>query len=539
MPAKAMLFHDEARAKLYAGLNTLSNAVKVTLGPKGRTVVLGKASGAPTIINSGVIVAREIALPDSFENLGAQMVREVATHTSELAGDGTTTATVLAQAFVQHGMKFVSAGFDPVDLKRGIDAAVECIVKELKENSRVIKSNQEIEQVGTISANGDRAIGKMISQALDRVGLEGVVRCEDGRGMGNELEVVEGLQFDRGYLSPYFINDPDRGRVILDDALVLVCEKQIAAITELLPILEQTIKTGQPLLIVADDVTGEALATMVVNSLRGTLKICAVKAPGFGDQRKYQLGDIATVTGTDVISEQVRVVLEKVELTNLGRAKRIEIDKDSTTIIGGSGDPVKIKNRIEQIRNELIRTDSAYERKQLEERTAKLSGGVALIKVGASTEIEMKEKKSRVEDALHATRAAVEEGIGPGGGIALLRARPALDALMMDTMAQQAGIRIVQQALEGPLRQIVSNAGGEPDVVIEKVAHESDDYGYNAATETYGSMLQMGIIDPTKVTRLALQNAASIASLILTTDCIVVELASATEQMSETVNMME
>jgi chaperonin GroEL len=526
MPAKALLFHDEAREKMYAGLNILSNAVKVTLGPKGRTVVLGKSYGPPTVINSGVIVAREIELPDPFENLGAQMVREVASHTSELAGDGTTTATVLAQEIVEQGMKFVAAGLDPMDLKRGIDAAVDQVVARLKENSRKLDSSQEIAQVGAISANGDMAIGAMIAQALERVGRDGVVKSEDGRGMGNELEIVEGLQFDRGYLSPYFINDPDKDRVALEDALVLLYEKQITSINVLLPLLEQSVKAGQPLLIIAEDVSGEALATLVINSLRGTLKACAVKAPGFGDQRKAQLEDIAVVTGTQVISEEIGLSLEKASLQELGRVRRVEIDKDNTTLIGGAGDPEKIQTRVAQIRQEMERTDSAYDRKQLEERAAKLSGGVALIKVGASTELEMKEKRSRVEDALHATRAAVEEGIGAGGGVALLRARSALSDVKMMNLAQESGVKILHRALEGPLRQIVCNAGGEPDVVIEKVAYGTGDFGYNAATEEYGSMTQMGIIDPTKVTRLALQNAASIASLFLTTDCIVVEKQS-------------
>ena len=523
MSPKALLFHDEARRKMCAGLNTLSDAVKVTLGPKGRTVVLGRAFGPPTIINSGVIVAKEIELPDKFENLGAQMVREVAAHTSEMAGDGTTTATVLAQAIVQQGMKFVAAGFDPMDLKRGIDAAVESIVARLKENSRKISSNQEIAQVGTISANGDMAIGAMIAQALERVGPYGVVKSEDGRGMSNELEVVGGLQFDRGYLSPYFINDPDAGRAALEDVLILLYDKQVSSITVLLPLLEQIIKTGQPLLIIAEDVSGDALATLVINSLRGILKVCAVKAPGFGDHRKAQLEDIAIVTGAKVISDEAGLALDKVTLEDLGRAKRIEVDKENMTLISGAGDPEKIKSRITQLRQLIERTDSTYERKQLEERAAKLSGGVALIKVGASTEIEMKEKRSRVEDALHATRAAMEEGIGAGGGVAFLRARAALASVKTMNMAQESGVKIVHRALEGPLRQIVSNAGGEPDVVIEKVVAGSGDFGYNAATEEYGSMTQMGIIDPTKVTRLALQNAASIASMILTTDCIVVE----------------
>ncbi|WP_034295982.1 chaperonin GroEL [Herbaspirillum sp. RV1423] len=523
MSVKLLLFHDAARTKLCLGLNTLANAVKVTLGPKGRTVVLGKPYGSPLIINSGVVVAKEIELQDNFENLGAQLVREVATHTSEMAGDGTTTATVLAQAIVQQGMKFVAAGFDPMDLKRGIDMAVDAIVARLQENSRKVSSNQEIMQVGTISANGDMAIGEMIAQALERVGGDGVVKSEDGRGMKNELEIVEGLQFDRGYLSPYFINESDKDRVTLENPLILLSQKPISSIETLLPLLEKAIKTGQPLFILAEDIGGDVLTTLVINSLRGTLRVCAVKAPGFGEHRKAQLEDIAIVTGAHVVSEEAGLDLEKLELQDLGRASRIEIDKDNTTLIGGAGDAEKIKNRISQIRKEIDRTESDYEKKQLQERAAKLSGGVALIKVGASTEIEMKEKRSRVEDAIHATRAATEEGVGAGGGVALLRARAALTDIKTGNMAQESGVKIIHRALEGPLRQIVCNAGGEPDVIIEKVLDGTGDFGYNAATDEYGSMIKMGIIDPTKVTRLALQNAASIASLILTTDCIVVD----------------
>jgi len=523
MPAKILLFHEEARAKMFAGLNTLANAVKVTLGPKGRTVVLDKPYGPPTVINSGVIVAREIELADPLENVGAKMVREVAAKTSEAAGDGTTTATVLAQAMVQQGLKYVAAGFDPMDLKRGIDGAVDAIVARLHENSRQIASNQEIAQVGTISANGDAAIGEMIAQAMERVGRSGVIKAEDGRGMHNELEIVEGLQFERGYLSPYFINDAEAGRVVLENALVLVCQKTVSLARDLVPVLELAIQGGQALLIVAEDVDGEALATLVVNALRGILKVCAVKAPGFGDQRKARLEDIATVTAARVISPETGAELEKATLADLGRAARIEIDRDNTTIIGGAGDAGAIGRRIAQIRQEAQRSDSAYLREQLEERAAKLSGGVGLIKVGASTETEMKERKSRVQDALHATRAAVEEGVDAGGGVALLRARAALAQLQMPNLAQESGVRIVHRALEEPLRQIVTNAGGEADVVIEAVAAGSSDYGYNAATTEYGSMFAMGVIDPTKVTRLGLQNAASIASLFLTTDCIVVE----------------
>ncbi|MBS1171161.1 MAG: 60 kDa chaperonin [Burkholderiaceae bacterium] len=524
MSAKKLMFHDEARKKICAGLNMLANAVKVTLGPKGRTVVLDKPYGPPVIINSGVVVAREIELPDRCENVGAQMVREVAARTSEMAGDGTTTATVLAQAIVTQGMKYVAAGFDPMDLKRGIDAAVDAVVAQLNANSRKIGSGQEITQVGTISANGDRAIGEMIAQAMDKVGRDGVIMVEDGRSMSNELEVVEGLQFDRGFLSPYFINDAENAQVAFDNVLLLICTKAVSLFTDLLPILEQVAKTGQPLLIIAEDVTGDALTTLVINSLRGTLKVCAVKAPGFGDHRKAQLEDIAIVTGGKIVSDETGLTLEKLALDDLGRVRRVEIDKDCCSLIDGAGDPVKIQSRIAQIRQLIERADSQFERERLEERAAKLSGGVALIRVGASTETAMKEKKSRVEDALHATRAAVEEGIGPGGGIALLRASEALNDLHLDNLAQDSGVKIVQRALQEPLRQIVTNGGGEPSVVIDAVSRGNGNFGYNAASGQYGDMLEMGIIDPTKVTRLGLQNAASIASLILTTDCIVAEM---------------
>ncbi|MBK4737596.1 chaperonin GroEL [Noviherbaspirillum pedocola] len=527
MSAKDILFHEQARAKICDGLDILAEAVKLTLGPKGRTVVLANRYGAPTVINSGVIVAREIELPDPYENVGAQMAREVAARTSEMAGDGTTTATVLAQAIVRQGMKFVAAGFDPMDLKRGIDAAVNAVVARLKEDSRKVATSQEIAQVGTISANGDPAIGNLIAQAMERVGRDGMIKSEDGRGMENELQVVEGLQFDRGYLSPYFITDPQTGKAVLEDALVLLYPKHVSSVEELLPVLEQVIKAGKPLLIVADDLSGDALATVVINALRGTLKVCAVKAPGFGDQRKALLEDIAIVSATRVFDAEAGTTLEKLPLQALGRATRIEIERDSTAIIGGAGEHDAIRSRIEQIRHQVERAGSAHERKQLEERAARLSGGVALIKVGASTETEMKERKSRVDDALHATRAAVEEGIGAGGGVALLRARPALEHLQLENMAQRAGVNIISRALEEPLRQIVFNAGAEPDVIIDKVVRGAADFGYNAATGSFGSMMEMGIIDPTKVTRLALGNAASIASLVLTTDCIVVEHPSA------------
>jgi chaperonin GroEL len=523
MAAKLLKFHHNAREKVCAGLNILASAVKVTLGPKGRLVVLERAYGPPTIINSGVVVAKEIELEDKFENLGAQMAREVAAKTSETAGDGTTTATVLAQAMVNEGMKYVAAGLDPMEIKRGIDAAVDAVIAELKRNSRPCASSQEIAQVATISANGDASIGAMVANAMEKVGENGVIKTEDGRGTSNELEVVEGMQFDRGFLSPYFINEPERERVVLDDPYVLVHDRSVSNIRELLPVLEQVSREGRPLLMIAEDVAGEALATLVVNMLRGILKTCAVKAPGFGDRRKAMLQDIAILTGATAISEETGLKLEKVTLAELGRVRRVEIDKDNTTLIGSGGDPEKIKARIAQIRAAMKETKSDYDRDQLEERAAKLSGGVALIKVGASTELEMKEKKSRVEDALHATRAAVAEGIGAGGGVALLRTRPVLDSLRNGSLGRNAGMGIVRRALEEPLRQIVANAGGEPSIVVEKVLAGKGSFGYNAASDTFGDLVAMGIIDPTKVTRLGLQNAASIASLILTTDCIIVE----------------
>ena len=523
MAAKILKFHHDAREKICAGLNTLARAVRVTLGPKGRLVVLERSFGSPTVINSGVIVAKEIELEDRFENLGAQMAREVAAKTSESAGDGTTTATVLAQAIVNEGMKYVAAGLDPMELKRGIDAAVDTVVAELKKNSRPCASSTEIAQVGTISANGDEAIGKMIAEAMAKVGENGVIKAEDGRGMSNELEVVEGMQFDRGFLSPYFITDMERQRAVLEDAYVLVHDRSISAIHDMLPLLEQVSRESRPLLVIAEDITGEALATLVVNALRGVLKTCAVKAPGFGDRRKALLQDIAVLTGATVISDETGLKLEKTTLADLGRAQRIEIDKDNTTLIGSGGAPEKIKARVAQIKKAIEETSSDYDRQQLEERAAKLGGGVALIKVGASTEIEMKEKKSRVEDALHATRAAVAEGVGPGGGVALLRARSALDALPEGSLTRQAAVKIVRRALEEPLRQIVVNAGGEPSIILERVLAGNGNFGYNAATGEFGDIVAMGVIDPTKVTRLGLQNAASIASLILTTDCIIVE----------------
>jgi chaperonin GroEL len=525
MAAKALKFHHEARELVCRGLNILANAVKVTLGPKGRLVILERTFGSPTVINSGVIVAKEIELEDRFENLGAQMAREVAAKTSETAGDGTTTATLLAQAIVNEGLKYVTAGLDPMEIKRGIEAAVDAVVAELKKNSRPCGSSIEIAQVGTISANGDASIGAMIAEAMAKVGDNGVIKAEDGRGMTNELELVEGMQFDRGYLSPYFITDAEKQRAVLDDAYVLVHDRSVSTIHDLLPLLEQVSRENRPLLLIAEDITGEALATLVINTLRGVLKTCAVKAPGFGDRRKALLQDIAILTGATVISEETGLKLEKATLADLGRARRIEVDKDNTTLIGSSGNPEQIKARIAQVRQAIEDAKNDYDRDQLRERAAKLAGGVALLKVGASTETEMKEKKSRVEDALHATRAAVAEGIGVGGGVALLRARPALDALSGRSLGQDAGVRILRRALEEPLRQIVANAGGEPSIVVERVVSGTGNFGYNAATGEFGDLVAMGVIDPTKVTRLGLQNAASIASLILTTDCIIVERA--------------
>ncbi|HEX8739300.1 MAG TPA: chaperonin GroEL [Casimicrobiaceae bacterium] len=523
MTTKILRFHHDARERVCRGLATLASAVEVTLGPRGRLVMLQRSWGAPLVINSGVVVAKEVELEDPFENLGAQLAREVAAKTSETAGDGTTTATVLAQAIVEEGMKYVAAGVDPMDLKRGIEAAVGALIEELKRNSRPCSGSQAIAQVGTISANADAAIGAMIAQAMERVGENGVIKTEDGRGTTNELEVVEGMQFDRGFLSPYFINDAEKQRVVLEDACVLIHDKPITNIRVLLPILEQVSRENRPLLVIAEDVSGDALATLVVNALRGILKTCAVKAPGFGDRRKAMLGDLAVLTGATVISDETGLALDKATLAELGRARRIEIDKDDTTLIGSAGAPERVRARLEQIRNAIAEAKSEYERTQLEERAARLSGGIALVKVGASTETELKEKKSRVEDAVHATRAAVAEGIGPGGGVALLRARRALDDRHPASMGQQAGIRIVRRAVEEPLRRIVANAGLEPAVIVERVVEGDGAFGYNVATGEYGDMVAMGVIDPTKVTRLGLQNAASIASLILTTDCVIVE----------------
>ena len=524
MSAKQVLFHEAARTKIIEGVNVLADAVKVTLGPRGRNVILNRSYGPPLVANSGVIVAKEIELKDKFENMGAQMVKEVASKTSDVAGDGTTTATVLAQAIVHEGMKFVAAGMNPMDLKRGIDLAVAATIAELRKISKPCMTNKEIAQVGAISANADSAIGDIIAQAMEKVGKEGVITIEDGRGLQNELEVVEGMQFDRGYLSPYFINNPDKQIVALDEPYILLYDKKISNIRDLLPLLELIAKASRPLLIIAEDVEGEALATLVINNLRGILKTVAVKAPGFGDRRKDMLADIAILTGGEVISEEVGLTLEKITLKNLGQAKRIEVGKDDTTLISGAGDPQMIQNRIKLIRKQIEEATNSYDKEKLQERAAKLSGGVAVIKVGAATETGMKEKKIRIEDAMHATRAAVEEGILPGGGVALLRARAAISELHGDNSEQDAGIKIVLRALEEPLRQIVANGGGEPSVVLNKVLEGKGSFGYNAATEEYGDLLEMGVLDPTKVTRSALQNAASIAGLTLTTDAMVADL---------------
>jgi chaperonin GroEL len=523
MSAKEVRFHDNARARIVKGVNVLADAVKVTLGPKGRNVVLERSFGAPFITKDGVTVAKEIELQDKFENMGAQMVKQVASKTADVAGDGTTTATVLAQSIVQEGMKYVTAGMNPMDLKRGIDKAVNAVVDELKNMSRPCSTSKEIAQVGSISANADSAIGDTIAKAMEKVGKEGVITVEDGKSLDNELEVVEGMQFDRGYISPYFVNNPDRQIAALEDALILLYDKKISAIRELLPVLEEVAKAGKPLLVIAEDIEGEALATLVVNTIRGVLKVAAVKAPGFGDRRKAMLEDIAILTGGVVISEETGKQLEKTTIADLGRAKRVEIEKENTTIIGGAGDPAKIKGRVKSIQQQIEETTSDYDKEKLQERVAKLAGGVAVIKVGAATEVEMKEKKDRVDDALHATRAAVEEGIVPGGGVALLRARMAISGLKGANHDQDAGIKIVLRALEEPLRAIASNAGDEPSVVVAKVQAGKGAFGYNAATGEFGDMVQMGVIDPTKVARAALQNAASVAGLILTTDATVAE----------------
>jgi chaperonin GroEL len=523
MAAKDVVFGSDARHRMVEGVNILANAVKVTLGPKGRNVVLERSFGAPTVTKDGVSVAKEIELKDKLQNMGAQMVKEVASKTSDNAGDGTTTATVLAQSIVREGMKFVAAGMNPMDLKRGIDKAVGALVDELKKASKPTTTSKEISQVGAISANSDDSIGKIIADAMDKVGKEGVITVEDGKSLENELDVVEGMQFDRGYLSPYFINNPDKQAAILENPFVLLHDKKVSNIRDLLPVLEQVAKAGRPLLVIAEEVEGEALATLVVNTIRGILKVVAVKAPGFGDRRKAMLEDIAILTGGKVIAEEVGLTLEKATLADLGQAARIEVGKENTTIIDGAGKGDDIEARVKQIRVQIEEATSDYDREKLQERVAKLAGGVAVIKVGAATEVEMKEKKARVEDALHATRAAVEEGIVAGGGVALLRARQAIGALKADNHDQDAGIKIVLRAIEQPLREIVANAGAEPSVVINKVLEGKGNYGYNAANDTYGDMIEMGILDPTKVTRTALQNAASVASLMITTEAMVAE----------------
>ncbi|MEG9475106.1 MULTISPECIES: chaperonin GroEL [Mannheimia] len=525
MAAKDVKFGNDARVKMLKGVNILADAVKVTLGPKGRNVVLDRAYGAPTITKDGVSVAREIELEDKFENMGAQMVKEVASKANDAAGDGTTTATVLAQAIVNEGLKAVAAGMNPMDLKRGIDKAVAAVVEELKVISKPCETSKEIEQVGTISANSDETVGKLIAQAMEKVGKEGVITVEDGTGLEDALDVVEGMQFDRGYLSPYFINKPEAGTVELENPYILLVDKKVSNIRELLPVLEGVAKAGKPLVIIAEDIEGEALATLVVNTMRGIVKVAAVKAPGFGDRRKAMLQDIAILTAGTVISEEIGMELEKATLEELGQAKRVVISKDNTTIIDGIGDETQIKGRVAQIRQQIEDSTSDYDKEKLQERVAKLAGGVAVIKVGAATEVAMKEKKDRVDDALHATRAAVEEGIVPGGGVALVRAASKVAATLKgDNEEQNVGIKLALRAMEAPLRQIVANAGEESSVVARNVKDGSGNYGYNAGTEQYGDMLEMGILDPTKVTRSALQFAASIAGLMITTECMITDL---------------
>ena len=523
MAAKDVKFSDSARQKMLAGVNTLANAVKVTLGPKGRNVILDKSFGAPTMTKDGVSVAKEIELEDKFENMGAQMVKEVASHTSDVAGDGTTTATVLAQSILTEGLKAVTAGFNPMDIKRGVDKASRAVIDSLEGLSKPCQEDTAIAQVGTISANSDEAIGRIIADAMDKVGKEGVITVEEGSGLDNELEVVEGMQFDRGYLSPYFINDANSQSVELESPYILLHDKKVSNIRDLLPVLEAVAKSGKPLLIVAEDVEGEALATLVVNNIRGIVKVAAVKAPGFGDRRKAMLADMAILTNGQVISEEVGLSLEKATLTDLGTAKKVQVTKEHSTIIDGAGSSEQIQARVAQIQREIEESTSDYDKEKLQERVAKLSGGVAVVKVGAATEIEMKEKKARVEDALHATRAAVEEGIVPGGGVALLRGQAALDGLKGDNDDQNVGIKIMRRALEEPLRQIVSNAGDDASVVLNAVAAGKGDYGYDASIGEYGELVGKGIIDPTKVTRLALQNAVSVAGLLLTTEAMVTE----------------
>jgi chaperonin GroEL len=523
MAAKQIAFKEEARDKILSGVQQLSRAVKVTLGPRGRNVVIAKSWGSPTVTKDGVTVAKEIELPDPYENMGAQMVKEVASKTSDVAGDGTTTATVLAEAIYTQGLKAVTSGFNPMEVKRGIDKAVTLVVESLGSQSKKIKDHSEIAQIGTISANGDNFIGDLIAQAMDKVGKDGTITVEEAKSTDTVLDVVEGMQFDRGYISPYFVTDQEAMEAVLEDGYILINEKKISNLKDLLPLLEKIAKTGKPLLIIAEEVEGEALATLVVNKIRGTLHAAAVKAPGYGDRRKAMLQDIATLTGGQVITEDLGISLESVQLSDLGRAKRIVIEKENTTVVEGAGKPADIKGRVEQIRRQIDETTSDYDREKLQERLAKLAGGVAVIRVGAATETEMKEKKARVEDALHATRAAVEEGIVPGGGVALLRAIAKLDGVKGDSEGETMGVNLVRRSLEEPLRQIAGNAGFEGAVVVENVLSKKGNYGFNAATEEYGDMVVMGIIDPAKVVRSALSNAASIASLLLTTEAMVTE----------------
>ncbi len=525
MAAKKIIYREDARDKIRRGVDALADAVKVTLGPRGRTVIIEREFGLPQIVNSGVVVARAVELEDRFENMGAQMLREVAARTSEMAGDGTTTATVLAHSMIHEGLKYLAAGMNPMGLKRGIDSAIERVVQELNQMAQPCVTPQEIAHVAAISANNDTSIGELISRAMDKVGREGAISIEDGSGMVSELEIVEGLQFDRGYLSPYFVNNAERGAALLENAYILLCDQRLASISDLLPLLEGVAKSGSPLLVIAEDIDSDALATLVINGVRGVIKTCAVKAPGFGDRRKAMLQDIAAVTGGCVISAELGLTLAKAKLEDLGRAKRVEVDKDSTTIIGGAGSAAGVQERVAMIRKEREATTGEYDRKQLDDRLGKLAGGVALVKVGAATESELKERKLRVEDALHATRAAVQEGLVPGGGVALLRAREALKELAMRTLDEDSGVKIVVRALEEPLRRIVLNAAEEPSIVLYRVDQSSERaFGYNAASGEYGDLLLMGVIDPAKVTRLALQNAGSIASLILTTDCMISNL---------------
>jgi chaperonin GroEL len=526
MPAKELRFGDDARQRMVRGASLLVQAVKATLGPRGRNVVMQRSFGGPTVTKDGVSVAKEVELEDPFENMGAQMLREVSAKTSEIAGDGTTTAAVLAQGIFQEGLKSVAAGMKPMDIKRGIDKAVEAVVEELKNLSIPCEDSKAIAQVGTVSANGDEEIGALIASAMEKVGKEGVITVEEGSGMANELDVVEGMQFDRGYLSPYFINKPEDMNVELEDAFILLYDKKLSNIRDLLPVLEAVAKAGKPLLVIAEDVEGEALATLVVNAVRGIIKVAAVKAPGFGDRRKAMLQDIAVLTGGEVISEETGLTLEKTSLNELGSARKIIVDKDNTTLVGGNGEPDAIKGRVQQIRRQIDDATSDYDKEKLQERLAKLSGGVAELKVGAATETAMKEKKDRVEDAMHATRAAVEEGVVPGGGVALVRMMQAVQAggLKGDNPDQEMGIKIVLRAMEQPLREIMLNAGLEPSVVVNKVKEQTANYGFNAQTTEYGDMIEMGILDPTKVVRVALQNAASIAGLMITTEAMIAEV---------------